>query len=740
VSYFAHSPDKKRSVQAQRYEHHIENVKKLALQFINDIFDYAKHDGDLLKQIITFATEYHDLGKLAKENQEILSGNKKAKHLPINHVDAGTAHFLRQNNLYHLIAVLIQAHLRCYIDFIDLNIKGLKCLRDRNIDIIKLTDKYLNDYLNIHNSLITSKQIDIKKIINGNRSIFFRLALSCLVDADHTDSACHYGEYLKNEQKIELKPSERLEKMNEYIASLSSKSNNNGERLKLRQEMYNACRDSKITDKIAYCDAPVGSGKTTAIMAHLLKQASERNLRRIYVILPFTNIIKQSVEVYRKSLVLPNENSEEIVAELHHKADFKDIDARHLTALWRAPIIVTTAVTFFETLASNTPSTLRRLHELPGSAIFIDEAHAALPVKLLPLAWRWIYRYAEEWSCYFLLASGSMIKFWQIEQIKITKNNIAIPENIPKIINSDLNRKLSIFENKRVEYKYDSIAKNCEELTNWITKFDGPRLVIMNTVQSAAVLADYFAKKIGLDKVEHLSTALTPNDREKILDNVKKRLVEKDKNWTFIATSCVEAGVDFSFKVGFRELGSTTSLLQASGRINRNGEYGISEMWSFIIKEEGLLKKHPMLKDASEILKKYFERDIEITPELSTISVEDEITISGKSNDSFKELINAEENSSFPLVEEKFKVIANDTRLVVVDKDLVEKIKNYEKLNWHELQKKSVQIWGYKLNELKILEIRDGIYEWNLEYNDFIGYMAGLIDVKKVELGKMIMV
>jgi len=83
-------------------------------------------------------------------------------------------------------------------------------------------------------------------------------------------------------------------------------------------------------------------------------------------------------------LVLPGENADEVVAELHHRADFESEDTRYLTALWRTPIIVTTAVAFFETLASNSTATLRRLHELPGSAIFVDESHAALPAKLLP--------------------------------------------------------------------------------------------------------------------------------------------------------------------------------------------------------------------------------------------------------------------------------------------------------------------------------------------------------------------
>ena len=105
--------------------------------------------------------------------------------------------------------------------------------------------------------------------------------------------------------------------------------------------------------------------------------------------LPFTNIIDQSVETYRKALILPDENPEAIVAAHHHKAEYKNQLLMASSFRWSAPIIVTTAVQFFETLASNHPSTLRKLHQLAGSAIFIDEAHAALPAHLWPQAWKW---------------------------------------------------------------------------------------------------------------------------------------------------------------------------------------------------------------------------------------------------------------------------------------------------------------------------------------------------------------
>ena len=111
--------------------------------------------------------------------------------------------------------------------------------------------------------------------------------------------------------------------------------------------------------------------------------------------------------------------------------------------------------------------------------------------------------------------------------------------------------------------------------------------MIMNTVQSAAVIADDLCRRYGRNSVEHLSTALTPEDRDTVIKRIKARLVDKDDaEWTLVATSCVEAGVDFSFRTGFRELSSLLSLLQAAGRVNRHGAVESAEMWSFSMQDD----------------------------------------------------------------------------------------------------------------------------------------------------------
>jgi CRISPR-associated endonuclease Cas3-HD len=718
--YYAHSPDKKKGAGAQSYESHIRGVMGRAEAAARGLCKYALLDGELLPEAVKQAAEFHDLGKLDKANQKVLSEEKKAGKLPVQHTDAGAAYFLDEHNLSLICAALIQAHHIGYGDFIQLRNEGLSFFRDK--DISDDVDKALPELLNIHRSMIKDSGLKNHDQIHGDRSVFFRLALSCLADADHTDTAVHYGDYKKTRKAAELKSGERLKRLNAYVKTLKT---GDASKSTLRNEIYEACRDAHTGASINSCDSPVGSGKTTAVMAHLLTQAEERGLRRIIVVLPTINIINQSVKTYRRALVFPGENPEDVVAELHHKADFQDIESRHFTALWQSPIIVTTAVAFFETLASNFPAALRRLHELPGSAIFVDESHAALPANLLPLAWRWINIYSSEWNCYWILASGSLNRFWELEEI-----NNHEEYTVPEIVPDKVRKKAYQNEKERIEYKYKVEPMNVEELASWIIQFPGPRLVILNTVQSAAVMADYFARNFGRNKVEHLSTALIAGDRKETLEKIEKRLADdSDHDWTFIATSCVEAGVDFSFRTGFREAGSLVSLLQAGGRVNREGRYTDAEIWTFKIVEEGLLIKHRDLKDSAHILETYFERGISIVPELSTESIAKEIRLRGDSS-KFSKLLKLEKQNSFPSVEELFKVINTDTRLTVVKDDIIKKIENHETVDWREIQKNSVQVWKDKLDAYHVKEILPGIYGWHLPYNDFLGYMAGALPVK----------
>lgn len=734
TDFLAHSA--KNGHKAQSYSCHIHGVYEKALSYVAVIEKYVPNCPKALRDCVLNSAIWHDLGKLHPLNQEVLHDTAQALHLPINHTDAGIAAIIKDNPENIFPAIIIASHHRGLpnLPYSDESICDDDFPRSTDEQFKLNTDKILPYLINLHEQLVCFNDNSEEVLADDfDLSVFLRLALSCLADADHTDTALAYKQIPIIEKIPPLRAKERLIQLDHYVSKLNQK--HQDERAELRQEMYYTCRNGKVSTKFSICDSPVGSGKTTAIMAHLLQQAAAKNLRRIFVILPYTNIITQAVEVYRKALVLPGEDPKNIVGELHCRADFQNADTRYLTAMWQAPIIVTTAVAFFETLSSNRPSALRRLHELPGSIIFIDESHNALPLKYLPLAWHWMNIFANEWNCYWVLASGSLVRFWQLANFQKLKQCKIEQPPITDLIPADLKHRLLNYEKNRVKIFSNKKTLSPDDLISWVHTFPGPRLLILNTIQNAAVIADLICKKYGRQKVEHLSTALTAEDRAQTIKIITERLQNPtDNNWTLVATSCVEAGMDFSFATGFRERASLLSLLQTSGRINRHGEAAASQVWDFKLQEHSLLTKNPAIQPSIDILENYFKKQIDITAELSTESMDQELAIYNATLlKEIEKLLLSENLWKFETIEENFKVIDSDSVTVVVDESFALLIKE-NKADWKQLQRHSVSIRKSLINKLNLQEIVPNIYQWNLQYDTFLGYMKEI--VKNLETSK----
>ncbi len=676
-------------------------------------------DAKAIQRIYELAAEYHDLGKLDDENQKILVGDKKACRLPIPHADAGVAHLLAQDAFTS--ALMVVAH---HAGLPDCN--AIDDMRNKKIQ--QHVDNVLQEYLVRHETSVRPN-ILVKKQPKDRPDLKppdVRVLFSCLTHADHGDAARASTEEPGRLYHPKLRASERLVALRNYVNGLKSK-NDDTERNGLRTAFFSACAENLQESPITICDAPVGTGKTTAVMASLLSTAARHNLRRIFVILPFTNIISQSVRVYRKALALPGERGEDVVAEIHHRAEFEDVASRKLTALWDAPIVVTTAVAFFETLASATPSTLRRLQNLPGSAVFLDEAHAMLPAKLLPLAWQWIQHAAACWSCHWVLASGSLCHFWEMEEFG---DAIRLPNIIP-IRERD---KLHDFEVVRVRHSFRPNAMNLDALAEWLVTLGGPVIVVLNTVHTAAAAAQVAEAVFGEGNVLHLSTSLTPGDRETTLALVQERLLDRtDTKWCLFATSCVEAGVDLSFRTGVRECASLLSLLQLSGRVNRNSEDNEADVWTIILNaNDSGVTKNPAFDISSRILRDFFDQNTTISPALCTEAMLREVRESANIS---TELVKQESVYGFKTVEKKFKVIEDQSQLAVVDKQLIEKIQNFENISWREIQNSSVRIREKILRKLNIQESRryPGVFLWTAEYSPFLGYMEAVLKLEKID-------
>ena len=289
------------------------------------------------------------------------------------------------------------------------------------------------------------------------------------------------------------------------------------------------------------------------------------------------------------------------------------------------------------------------------------------------------------------------------------------------------------FENRRIEYRNKPDSFSLEQFAQWIRGLPGPILVVVNTVATAASLAKKLRDQayFGMKNIYHLSTALSPKDRASMVEQVKKRLMARSgENWCLIATSCVEAGIDFSFRTGVRECSSILSLLQLAGRVNRNSEYGDSIVWTIRLNEERpfVVANPAYAKSAAIFWEVIVEKGRAITPELCTELVKREFreTINGAN----KVLPEKENAFEFEYVAQHFHVINDDSFPVVVDSELISKIDAFEDVDWRDIQMGSVSIRRGKMKEYAVREsLRyPGLYLWTLNYDSMLGYMSGVLD------------
>jgi len=712
-------------------------------------------DSPAMLGIIRSAARFHDLGKLDRGFQKTLETNHKSDE-HIRHEDAGVAWLLA--NGADEAAGLVSAHHQGLVRY------RLEVAKDRPVATDRLegmdfrineerttdaTATSLESYLKGHEEHYGSRTVASEQVHNKLTGLSRRLLLSCLVDADHSDTAAHYG----NESAVlpaQPRWGERLVKLDEYVAKLPRANPTNAtpqelERQLIRDELFRLCRAADPLSRLRSCDAVVGSGKTTALMAHLLNVAATRNLRHIIVVLPYTNIIRQSVDVYRKALCLEGENPEEIVAEHHHQADFNSLDVRYLTTLWQAPIIVTTAVQFFETLASNNTSRLRKLHELPGSAVCLDEAHAALPASLWPVCWNWLTQWTRRWDGHLVLASGSLPAFWTVEDFRSIcegKDSGRAPQRPAATITplcSTLTAQAEAAEHNRVKFITVPKPLSVNELIERIQESSGPRIVVVNTVQSAAMLAAKM-REWGEMQVLHLSTALSPVHRAIIIERVKA-LLKHQSNWVLVATSLVEAGMDFSFASGFRQRASTANLIQLGGRVNRSANRrGVCAVLDFDFADVQTYPDNPSLKPSKEALEHLFA-DGRIGPDkpcdlgaicLAAMKAE----FRPGAQQTALDLVRAESERDYPKVSRDCRVIQTETKTVVVDQGIIARLKRYERVPPLEVVRHSVQMFNAKIEKLGISPVTSESdlcclpVSWNYD-PDFLGFMDEVVNQSK---------
>ena len=422
---------------------------------------------------------------------------------------------------------------------------------------------------------------------------FTRMLFSALVDADFLETEAFYA-------RIEGRQSPRgwngtLEELREALdAHLAAfgppkKGSINAERARI---LAHVRAKAGHEPGLFSLTVPTGGGKTLTSLAFALDHAIAHGLERVVYVIPYVSIIEQTAAVFRAAL-------KDADAVLEHHASFDwdgltdeaETERLRLAAQnWDRPVVVTTAVQFFESLFSNRPSKCRKLHRLARSVIILDEAQM-LPLHLLrpclaalkELAWGY----------------GASVVFCTATQPALKKgaegDGFPAPEGLePAEITElapDPPRLYEAFRRVRVqdagEIDDETLASALRERVQ--------ALAIVNSRPHARALFDRLE---GAEGRAVLTTWMTPAHRHAVLGAVRARL-KAGQPVRLVATSLIEAGVDVDFPCVWREAAGIDSIAQAAGRCNREGRRKTGEVFVFRSGED--FPPPPELRQFAEI-------------------------------------------------------------------------------------------------------------------------------------------
>ncbi len=325
----------------------------------------------------------------------------------------------------------------------------------------------------------------------------------------------------------------------------------------LRSEILWKCTEAAALPRGIYTlTVPTGGGKTFSSLSFALNHAACQGMRRVIYAIPFTSIIEQTAGQFKAAL------GEENVLEHHSNADFgrgEDEDDQALARMrlsaenWDAPVVVTTNVQFFESLFANRRSRCRKLHNIAGSVIILDEAQAFDPDYLKPC----------------LAALEELVRHYGCTVVLCTATQPALD----RYFSPDLQPRELM---ERPQELYEAFRKVSATLDGTLTMEDlagrlraqRQVLCIVNTRSNAAELYGHIRSS---GDAYHLSARMTATHRTQKIGEIKATLAV-GRSCRVVSTPLVEAGVDLDFPVVYRAMAGLDSIVQAAGRCNREGK------------------------------------------------------------------------------------------------------------------------------------------------------------------------
>lgn len=534
--YVAHKSDDGR---LQTVSNHNRNVATLAAKFA-DVFGYA----DEAYQIGLV----HDIGKTSVEFQDrILNDGQMCDHSA-----AGAYELAKVNDLIGSMAVLGHH-------------TGLPDLGSRADDLseptwhgrMKRADRKFIPGYECHVNLKQRDNVNL----DFSTAFLVRMLYSCLVDADFLDTEAFME---KHKRKYEYDSIPML--LGRFYGYIGQWSSPKSEMHKIRSSiLYNCLNKGSVGRGLYSLTVPTGGGKTTASLGFALQHASQHNMQRVIYIVPYTSIIEQNSQVFRDAVGAYN------VLEHHAGYDGHGSDEFSKEQLaaenWDAPVVVTTAVRFFEALFASKSSKCRRLHNIADSVLIFDEAQLLPAEHLIPCT-RVIRELVSNYRCTAVLCTATCPV---LDEFFDDMSIVELQTDKKELYEVLRRTHVKVLEGKHDVNGIADMMRQHKQV-----------LCIVNTRQAARDVYEALPEEGRY----HLSTLMYPAHRRKILDEIKTRLSDK-KTVRLVSTSLIEAGVDISFPIVFREYSGLDSVLQAAGRCNREGEESADESPVYVFERDG---------------------------------------------------------------------------------------------------------------------------------------------------------
>ncbi len=558
-------------LELERYHGHANKVASLGARFASRLVSGDSPDAAIFSEWGYLLGLWHDFGKFWELWQRYLKG-KAGCDLEddeiggrVNHSSAGAVHAVRRHPAYgYLMAYIIAGH-HAGLPDVD-NGPGTLLYRLREESVVP--DEIPKELLESPFPSLPDRFLRTAR--DGYAAAFFtRMLFSCLVDADFLATEA----FMSPEQRTQRRSADAsvlpamLKLLEEHVEAFGCADDAVS---RARRSVYEDCRRAADFDPgIFTLTVPTGGGKTLSSLAFALRHAIRHGKQRVIYVIPFTSIIEQNADVFNRIFDPLAQKLASLLVLEHHSnlsPEKETTESKLAAENWDAPLIVTTAVQFYESLHAARTSQCRKLHHIAHSVVILDEAQC-LPVDYLKPCLHSLKLLAGSYDTSIVLCTATPPAIGLREHFEIGIEN-------PREIIRDTDTLYRDLKRVKVTTRGDM---SDQQIADEVAGREQV-LVIVNIRSHAQKLIRLLPESSANF---HLSALMCPAHRRKVLAEVRRRLDEGEPV-RLISTQLIEAGVDVDFPCVYRSLAGIDSIGQAAGRCNRNGRLpGLGEVHLF---------------------------------------------------------------------------------------------------------------------------------------------------------------